>query len=306
MSRYLLAILLFISFPVAAQITSWPTYLFYDSQGVGYTNVHSMSDLSSVFRNGLEMPWTYYTVDLESVAFVCDNPDLKPDDGRIHVVFTSLSQDAPDGVEAGDYVKQIARYVEVGNSVVKQTVDDPRTEDYLDWGWPESGLNDNDPETLPEFGDFWVGYMPGTELFQPFENGKPCSAIEIEFKYGFGLNNTAYNFATDTITLIFNSGHDFDGDGWGSYYETALGSDDENSVSTPIDRDGDGVNNDSDAFPDDSTETADSDGDGVGDNADAFPNDSTRSVMPVPLMPTAVLFLLAGLLGFIGVRRLIL
>ena len=74
-----------------------------------------------------------------------------------------------------------------------------------------------------------------------------------------------------------------------------------------LDSDGDGVYDDQDAFPDDPTETADSDSDGVGDNADAFPNDPTRSAlpaMPVPLMPAAVLFLLAGLLGLVGVRRL--
>jgi len=36
------------------------------------------------------------------------------------------------------------------------------------------------------------------------------------------------------------------------------------------DRDGDGVDNDEDAFPDDSSEQKDSDGDGIGDNSDAF------------------------------------
>ena len=73
------------------------------------------------------------------------------------------------------------------------------------------------------------------------------------------------------------------------------------------DSDGDGVNDDEDAFPNDSNETTDSDGDGVGDNADAFPNDPTRSelpAMPVPLMPALVLLLLVGLLGLLGVRRL--
>ena len=42
------------------------------------------------------------------------------------------------------------------------------------------------------------------------------------------------------------------------------------------DRDGDGVNDDEDAFPNDPNETADSDKDGVGDNADVFPNDPTE------------------------------
>ena len=43
------------------------------------------------------------------------------------------------------------------------------------------------------------------------------------------------------------------------------------------DSDGDGVNDDEDAFPDDPSETADTDKDGVGDNADVFPNDPTET-----------------------------
>ncbi len=49
------------------------------------------------------------------------------------------------------------------------------------------------------------------------------------------------------------------------------------SSSNFSDRDGDGVADDGDEFPDDSTESADSDGDGVGDNTDAFPNNSTET-----------------------------
>jgi Beta-propeller repeat len=44
------------------------------------------------------------------------------------------------------------------------------------------------------------------------------------------------------------------------------------------DSDGDGVDDASDAFPADPTESADTDGDTVGDNADAFPNDATETV----------------------------
>ena len=43
---------------------------------------------------------------------------------------------------------------------------------------------------------------------------------------------------------------------------------------TTTDRDGDGVSDEDDAFPNDGTETTDGDGDDVGDNADAFPNDA--------------------------------
>ena len=45
-----------------------------------------------------------------------------------------------------------------------------------------------------------------------------------------------------------------------------------------MDSDGDGVVDDEDAFPNDSTETVDSDGDGVGDNADVFPKDGTETI----------------------------
>jgi len=51
-------------------------------------------------------------------------------------------------------------------------------------------------------------------------------------------------------------------------------------VGTPgsSDSDGDGVNDNVDAFPNDPNESADSDGDGVGDNADAFPLNGQETV----------------------------
>lgn len=48
-----------------------------------------------------------------------------------------------------------------------------------------------------------------------------------------------------------------------------------NEVETK-DTDGDGYNDDVDAFPNDGTEWVDSDGDGFGDNMDVFPNDKTE------------------------------
>ena len=51
-----------------------------------------------------------------------------------------------------------------------------------------------------------------------------------------------------------------------------------NSIALPLpDTDGDGVDDNADAFPNDASETMDADGDGVGDNADAFPNDASAS-----------------------------
>ncbi len=46
-----------------------------------------------------------------------------------------------------------------------------------------------------------------------------------------------------------------------------------------LDSDGDGLDDELDAFPFDATEIIDSDGDGVGDNLDAYPQDSTKTVV---------------------------
>jgi len=47
---------------------------------------------------------------------------------------------------------------------------------------------------------------------------------------------------------------------------------------SPPDRDGDGVPDADDLFPDDPLESADADGDGVGDNGDAFPDDASETM----------------------------
>ena len=78
-----------------------------------------------------------------------------------------------------------------------------------------------------------------------------------------------------------NADPDRDGDGISNDYEEQVGTDPNDSASTPADqdkdgipdsldddRDGDGVPNDQDDFPDDAGESKDLDGDGVGDNAD--------------------------------------
>ncbi|MEX0828240.1 MAG: hypothetical protein WD005_04735, partial [Haliea sp.] len=64
---------------------------------------------------------------------------------------------------------------------------------------------------------------------------------------------------------------DTDGDGVGDNSDAFP-----NDPSESADSDGDGVGDNSDAFPNDPNETADSDGDGVGDNTDVFPNDSNE------------------------------
>ena len=66
---------------------------------------------------------------------------------------------------------------------------------------------------------------------------------------------------------------DSDGDGVGDNSDAFP-----NNPSETIDSDGDGVGDNADAFPQNAYEQQDSDGDGVGDNTDAFPNDSGESL----------------------------
>ncbi|MFL2963688.1 MAG: hypothetical protein ACJZ46_05585 [Candidatus Thalassarchaeaceae archaeon] len=95
--------------------------------------------------------------------------------------------------------------------------------------------------------------------------------IEIWGYYGAG----EYNLTISIFTL------DLDGDGYYDEVENDCGSDFTDSSSIPLDTDadgicdlldddddGDGVNDDDDAFPTDPNENADTDGDGTGDNSD--------------------------------------
>ena len=51
-----------------------------------------------------------------------------------------------------------------------------------------------------------------------------------------------------------------------------------NGASETLDSDNDGVGDNADVFPNDASETLDTDNDGVGDNADAFPNDANEAL----------------------------
>ena len=62
-------------------------------------------------------------------------------------------------------------------------------------------------------------------------------------------------------------------DAWTIYIDNI----DQTTTASVLDSDGDGVDDDADAFPNDASETTDSDNDGTGDNADAFPNDASET-----------------------------
>ena len=271
------AVLLLVGSEVTAD-TKYLAFFPYDSSGFASAGEFDLTKIA-VFKNGLEGPWTYFTVEVQSVNFTCNNPALQPTDGRVHILFTAESELGPNGEPPGEYVSEIARYVQNGASVVEQAVNNPAQADYLAWGWPgaEGGT--------PAFGKFWLTMMPGN-YFEPRTQsaGGPCDAadIEIQFKFGFGLNSTNYNFSTETAKITHYTFNDSDGDGFTDPYEEALGSDATNLASTPFDLDGDGVTN----------------------AEDAYPNDPSKWAAPVPGMPAMLLFLLTGLLGLLSVRRL--
>ena len=51
-----------------------------------------------------------------------------------------------------------------------------------------------------------------------------------------------------------------------------------------------------DAFPSDSSETSDRDGDGVGDNSDVYPEDASRSADETEILGTTTYFIVGGIL----------
>ncbi|WP_337833622.1 DUF4114 domain-containing protein [Desulfonema magnum] len=78
-----------------------------------------------------------------------------------------------------------------------------------------------------------------------------------------------------------DASEDKDNDGLSNlkeYEQNTDPTDPDDPAPAPVDTDGDGVKDGSDAFPNDASEWADSDKDGVGDNADAFPNDPNEQV----------------------------
>ena len=142
-------------------------------------NVYDMKKIN-VFANGCEMPWTYY----QTVINLGEN-------GYDKIMYTSESKFGPNGEQPGEYVSQIRRRSEVINN--------PTIKDYENWGWKLSKDADGN-KILPKYGEFT--FIKGQEAdYEELSTG----TIDVKFKFGFGLNNTCYNYATEDITLqIFN------------------------------------------------------------------------------------------------------
>ncbi len=132
---------------------------------------------------------------------------------------------------------------------------------FLNLPAPDGGnWYDSHPCSNPDADAFcnnaYVGVGPNATDFLPLANEVVPGPADTD--------GDGYNDDVDNCPQIANPGQeDLDNDGTGDVCDD--------------DRDGDGTDNDDDAFPDDPNEDTDSDGDGVGDNGDAFPNDPNES-----------------------------
>jgi hypothetical protein len=117
-----------------------------------------------------------------------------------------------------------------------------------------------------------------------------CRTIDMLNEASSDASNPGQDPVSDTAIVTLSNDPrlygDPDGDGIRNYIDPDDDGDgfNDNVDAFPYDpsewadTDGDGVGDNADAFPDDPTETRDTDGDGVGDNGDAFPNDPAETV----------------------------
>ena len=154
-------------------------------------------DKIPVFKSGSEMPWSYYTSNIED-----DGTD--ENEARNRFMFTSESKpSAANAGDAGKHVTQIKRWVRTGLKTGAkfqyryEKIDNPKLSDYKNWGWKLSKDADGN-ELLPNYGEFQ--FIPGQE-----PNYEDISNITVKFRFGFGLGTTAYNFAEETANVqVYN------------------------------------------------------------------------------------------------------
>jgi len=152
-------------------------------------------DKINVFKNGAEMPWTYYQADILANATTGNDAE-----GRNRLMFTSESKPGPNGESAGSYVSQIKRFIKFGNNNTfqEQVKNNPTAADYADWGWKLKSDPVTGEPVMPKYGEF--AFKPGME-----PSYEDVSSMNVEFRFGFGLNNTCYNFANEEVIIqVYN------------------------------------------------------------------------------------------------------
>jgi hypothetical protein len=139
------------------------------------------------FEAGIDMPWTYYQVDIieHSDSDLTEEEKLE---GKKKFMYTSESTD-------GESVSEIKRWVKYGTSniYIEQNIKNPTVEDYQEWGWNLSE-DQNGNYILPKFGEFT--FKPDAKPDYE-ENNK----IKVEFRIGFGLGDKIYNINNEKAEI---------------------------------------------------------------------------------------------------------
>ena len=156
-------------------------------------------DKMPVFKNGSEMPWTYYTASIEEDT-------TNNNEARKRFMYTCESKPSSAGaLDAGKHVSKICKYVPTGTMSSdgttvhyrSVTIENPTVQDYQSWGW-KLQKNADGQSILPTYGEFQ--FQPGCE-----PSYEDMSNISINFRFGFGLGNTCYNYATESANVqVYN------------------------------------------------------------------------------------------------------
>jgi len=100
----------------------------------------------------------------------------------------------------------------------------------------------------------------------------PVYTLGRQFSFKFRGETPDPIGGTGSTSLTGVSGSDSDGDGYNDEFDAFW-----NDPTEWLDTDADGTGDNADAFPDDASEWQDTDADGTGDNADVFPDDPTET-----------------------------
>ena len=208
------------------------------------------------------------TVSIEGTAFVGDTltvtNNLEDEDGLGEVIYTWYADGdnvITEGVDSllltsdtfGSQISVAALYFDSYGSLEQVT------------SQSSAAVGDDTPPVLTLLGDSEIQIELGTQFSDP--GATAIDDVAGDLTATITVEGAVDSQVADTYLLT---------------YSATDQSNNSASVSRSVtvvlnDRDGDGVPDDEDAFPDDPSETIDSDLDGVGDNADAFPFDPNET-----------------------------
>ena len=168
----------------------------------GYsTKNYDMKTIESL-KNGLAMPWTFYTVDLKIDNSKTDDKE-NGNFGIYNIIYTSQCK-CYGFQDRLDNVTEISKYEQTQNGPAKISIKNPTINDYEAWGWPLEVDPITKEKKKPLFGT-WV-FKKDFKI--DYENKNYFNLI---FVFGFGLRDMCYNFADEIVKInIFNLSTEID------------------------------------------------------------------------------------------------